>query len=80
MTQYTHTNRKGTWNLWEETVDLASGEKATVQYFLLAGRTPRNTARAAEAVMAGHEIHEIGKSKTPVVSKKVTRNQGEKNA
>lgn len=73
MTQYTHTNRKGTWNLWEETVDLASGEKATVQYFLLASRTPRTTARAAEAVMAGHEIHEIGKSKTPVVSRIATK-------
>ena len=74
MTQFTHTNKKGTWNLWQDNVRLASGKSVTVQYFLQAGKTPRSkTTQAAKEIKPGYEIHEIGKSKTPVVSKIVTK-------
>lgn len=74
MKQYTHTNNKGTWKLWQQTVRLASGATVTVQYFLPAGKKPRTKeAQAATAIEPGHEIHEIGERKTPVVSRKVTK-------
>lgn len=75
MAQFTHTNSKGTWKLWQQTVRLASGATVAVQYFLPAGKKPRTkTAQAATAIKPGHEIHEIGERKTPVVSK-ITRKE-----
>lgn len=74
MAQFTHTNSKGTWKLWQQTVRLASGATVTVQYFLPAGKKPRTKeAQAATAIEPGYEIHEIGERKTPVVSKKPTQ-------
>ena len=74
MARFAHTNSKGTWNLWQQTVRLASGAAVTVQYFLPAGKKPRTKeAQPATAIKPGYEIHEIGARKTPVVSKKITK-------
>lgn len=72
MAQFTHTNNKGTWNLWQASVHFADGSETIVQYFLPAGKKPR-LAQPATAIKPGYEIHEIGERKTPVVSRKITK-------
>ena len=69
MKQYQHKNRTATWNLWEETVKMASGKEVLVQYFLPDWKKPRNKAKPGTKIAPDHEIHEIGERKTPVVSK-----------
>ena len=72
MAQFTHTNSKGTWALWQAGVRLADGTETIVQYFLPVGKKPRQ-AHPATAIKPGYEIHEIGARKTPVVSRKIKK-------